>query len=402
MGATRQIKDGRKLGIWYSEDAVFDYGIAKYIGTSSLVVYFALCRHADRNGKAFPSVGLLTQECAMSNRLIAKSTRILKQVGLIEIERHKHQHNIYYVKSIKEAISLNGWTKIVNEKSPHAPKLVKNRHLAHDESSPGLMTNRHLAHDESSPGLMTNRHLAHDESSHKGLTTQGVTIEGHTEAHTHPDPGTMSENAKKNVPVCASLNDFEKRAWEWSQSHDFWKGRITNVEQLRLNLVEKKPFRVQFDQANTPIQPTAPKSQLSSETPKIRPNPPRENPLPNGNQEKLIQLKKDFSEERRRRVEEIMAGWDENTWESELSEFESTMNRVTRAQYTKQGLNSKLVNSALTNYVADKHLTPTENHFVTWAKEKGHIIEGDERNGYRLCSTQIGNVLEKVMPKMDN
>jgi hypothetical protein len=77
---------------------------------------------------------------------------------------------------------------------------------------------------------------------------KNLTIDGHTYAHTHPYPGTISEYAK-NVHVCAcvSLNDLEKRAWEWSQSHDFWKGRITNVEQLRINLVEKKPWMMRVN-----------------------------------------------------------------------------------------------------------------------------------------------------------
>ncbi|EDN66644.1 hypothetical protein BGP_6112 [Beggiatoa sp. PS] len=168
-----KIKDARKLNIWYSEDEFFDYGVTKHIGVSAAIVYFALCRHADRDGKAFPSVELLVQECGLSNRVVAKSTRTLKQFSLIEIKRNKHQHNIYYVQSVKNAITLNKWEKIASVKSTFAKKQV---------------TIRHEASDESSPEQVTIRHEASDESSHEGLTIEGHTKEGlkkRTKIHTH-------------------------------------------------------------------------------------------------------------------------------------------------------------------------------------------------------------------------
>ena len=73
-----------------------------------------------------------------------------------------------------------------------------------------------------------------------------------TEKNTH---GENENFHKKSVCVLDKLNDSEQAAWKWSQKHDFWKGRITTVRQLRTNFAEGKPFRVQFEQAHPTVKP---------------------------------------------------------------------------------------------------------------------------------------------------
>ena len=87
--------------------------------------------------------------------------------------------------------------------------------------------------------------------------------------------------------------------------------------------------------------------------------------------ETIDQLKQAFHGNRRRQVEKVMAGWDEQTRVSELAEFGKATNHTVRAQYKKLGLDSNLVKSALTEYLANKFLPLDESHFVTWAKKTG-------------------------------
>ncbi len=116
MITNSQIKNNRKLGIWYSENEVFDYGIARHIGINATFVYLALCRHADSDGTFFPFVNLLKQECNLSNKQIAQSTRALKKVGLIQVEHHRNQHNVYRLNSVRDIIqSLKGSEKSHNK-----------------------------------------------------------------------------------------------------------------------------------------------------------------------------------------------------------------------------------------------------------------------------------------------
>ena len=115
----------------------------------------------------------------------------------------------------------------------------------------------------------------------------------------------------------------------------------------------------------------------------------------------IKKLEQTFRANRRHQADQIVMGWDNNTRELELAEFEKTMCRTVRAKYRKQGLDSNLVKSALTEYVANKHLPLDENHFATWAKKQGHELNGNETDGYRLNSTKhVGDILKDTLSKI--
>ena len=116
----------------------------------------------------------------------------------------------------------------------------------------------------------------------------------------------------------------------------------------------------------------------------------------------LENLESTFHQERRRQIKELITGWNEETFKAELKEFEKTTDNVTRGIYKEHGLNSRFAKAAFMEYVARKYLSPTFNDFVTWARTRGHEIEGNQNGGYRVRSTKsIGTVLKKVVPKID-
>lgn len=84
------------------------------------------------------------------------------------------------------------------------------------------------------------------------ITTKTSTKNTHTQTPTNVPIGETDN-------VCVYLSDFEKVAWDWAQSHDFWKRRITTIEQLRANLAQGKAFRTQFEPASKPIKGNLPK-----------------------------------------------------------------------------------------------------------------------------------------------
>jgi len=475
-----KIEDKRKLGIWYSEDDVFDYGVAKHVGGSALLVYFALCRHANSKGKAFPSIKLLMKECDLSNRVVAKSTQVLKRLGLIEIKREKHQYNVYYIKSIKVAITLNNWQKIASDEESLAKKQV---------------TKSHLASDEKSLGLVTKSHLARDEKSHEGLTTEGHTIKGLTtegRTHTNTGPGkneklckecmffplnkiveislpnetlsdtsdTLSDQSNRNTTedpekfkktddrqithqnssthtrakskndpnvVSQSSIDLNVSSLNWPKNlnkaqpvimalaklpDDYVRQQVLDVfaKASEKSTVEKPVAYLQKVVQNylngdfTPIEKASTQTSAQSTSypdAQTQTNADRMKSRLN-EKETIDQLKHAFHGNRRRQVEKVMAGWDEQTRVSELAEFGKATNHTVRVQYKNQGLDSNLVKSALAKYVADKFLPLDENHFVTWAKKQGHDIESDGTNGYRVNSTKhVGGVLGSALSKME-
>jgi len=421
-----KIRDKRKLGVWYSEDEVFDYGVAKHVGGSALLVYFALCRHANNEGKAFPSIKLLMEECDLSNRVVAKSTRILKRLGLIEIEREKHQYNVYYVKSIKAAIALNNWQKIASdEKSPIQKQVTKS----------------HLASDEKSLGQVTKSHLASDEKSHEGLTIEGHTIEGQTtEGHMDTEHGKNENPCKTCVHLVrqssVDLNVFSSLNWPknlnktqpvavalaklpdnyarqqvldvLAQASEkgtvdkpvaFLQGVVKNYLNGDFTPIEKAP-------AQAPAQPTS--------RPDVQPqNHANDRSVSEANEkDKIDQLKQAFHENRRGQVEKMMEGWDEQTRASEMAEFKKATNHTVQTLYQKHGLDSRLVKSTLTDYLAKKYLPVEVSDFVAWAKTQGYQVEsndngngnGNGTNGsYRLNSTKpVSHVLEGVLSNIEH
>lgn len=134
---------------WWGEHELIDYGIPARIGTSAWTIYTCLLRHINSQSITFPSVQLLMAESGLSNRVIAKSIAILKEVHLIEVDRTSHQWNEYRVLDALQAVRRNGWQPIKearDEKSPAAKtakKQVMKSHVPRDEKSPEQVTKSH-------------------------------------------------------------------------------------------------------------------------------------------------------------------------------------------------------------------------------------------------------------------
>lgn len=184
-----KIEDGRKRGWFWIENGIFDYGIANQIGSSALIVYFALCRHANKEGKSFPSVKKLQFETGLSNKVIANSIDILKHCNLLEVQREKHQYNIYTIKTVDNATCLNKKEKVASVESTPAQQQVKNLHEARVGSTPEHVKNLHEA------GV---------DSTHKGNTIK------ETQLRNINITTTTSKLSIEKSPKNSSQNDNKK------------------------------------------------------------------------------------------------------------------------------------------------------------------------------------------------
>lgn len=98
---TDKVKDSRERGwFWLDNDIVEQY--LPEIGTYGMAIYSMLCFHADKSGKAFPSLSTIAKKTKSSRPTVLKYLGILEKEGLISIDRvtskdGDHDHNVYTI-----------------------------------------------------------------------------------------------------------------------------------------------------------------------------------------------------------------------------------------------------------------------------------------------------------------
>ena len=81
-------------------DDVYLNGYAKYLGTTASMIYFSICRHADKQQTAFPPQSLIANELGINEQTVKRKMQVLKKWQLISIEQTKSNkgqwlHNTY-------------------------------------------------------------------------------------------------------------------------------------------------------------------------------------------------------------------------------------------------------------------------------------------------------------------
>lgn len=84
---------------FFVDDAYLN-GYAKYLGTTNSMIYFILCRHADKNQECFPSYEFIAERLGVSEATIKRGVKILKDWNIISIGKRKRKngqflHNSY-------------------------------------------------------------------------------------------------------------------------------------------------------------------------------------------------------------------------------------------------------------------------------------------------------------------
>ncbi len=94
------MKDVRQKGWFWLENNLID---REDIEAYEKLLYMALARYADSNGKCFPGLDLLMRVSGIgSRRTLTKYLRSLQEKGLIEIKKRIGKGNIYLLKNIPD------------------------------------------------------------------------------------------------------------------------------------------------------------------------------------------------------------------------------------------------------------------------------------------------------------
>lgn len=96
-----KVRDLTKRGFYLKHDTYLN-GWAKYCGWKATLVYDSLCRHADRDQEAFPSIKLMAEEHGVSRYSILRGVKTLKEWNIIKFIRCRNKrgrflHNTYYL-----------------------------------------------------------------------------------------------------------------------------------------------------------------------------------------------------------------------------------------------------------------------------------------------------------------
>ena len=202
--------------------------------STNLLMLLAIADFCNDEGVCYPGVPRLAKKCRLQERGARKVITKLQDVGEITVVVGGHEGrkkgrntNLYYLNGYRRSIGLPMQKDLALQNTP----------VPQDRSTP-------VPQDRYTPVLQDSLTITIDPS-----------IEP-SKKNTHTDRAREHKNShKKNVCVLDELDDNEKAAWEWAQSHDFWKGRITTLKQLKSNLADNKPFRVQFEQTRPAVKP---------------------------------------------------------------------------------------------------------------------------------------------------
>jgi len=159
MKDTFEVRDHRNKSMFRVDDEYLN-GYARLCGVNSTLVYLCLCRHADRNQESFPSVKLMAEKTAISERSVVRGIQTLIDWNIISKERERK----------KDAKWLNNryilLDKSVWKSKPSATQSLGNKEESHTPNQ----TEPHATHDKS--------HMPH---SHTKVTHIKVTHTNHTE-----------------------------------------------------------------------------------------------------------------------------------------------------------------------------------------------------------------------------
>ncbi len=110
--STFEVRDLREKEFFAVDNAFLDGKWLRLLKGCPTAVYFALCRHVDRQQVAFPSESYLAEETGYGERQVRRAVKTLETHRLIGVSREKRDHNIYSLLNRKH------WRKTVVAEQP--------------------------------------------------------------------------------------------------------------------------------------------------------------------------------------------------------------------------------------------------------------------------------------------
>lgn len=91
-----EVRDFRKKNFYMTDDAFLN-GFAREMDRSEILVYSALCRHANVSQMSFPGIAYMAKKLDLSEMTIKRSIKSLERRNMIAVIRKTGCHNVYYL-----------------------------------------------------------------------------------------------------------------------------------------------------------------------------------------------------------------------------------------------------------------------------------------------------------------
>jgi hypothetical protein len=104
-----EVRDAREAGFFHIDNLFHDEYV-RVVGIHGLGVYASLCRHCNRDQKAWPSINLMSDELAASHTTIVRALKMLESHNIVKIDRKFGEHSIYTLTNRRK------WRKVAIEK----------------------------------------------------------------------------------------------------------------------------------------------------------------------------------------------------------------------------------------------------------------------------------------------
>lgn len=89
-----EVRDLRKKSQFIVDDSYLN-GYAKELNPFTSLVYFSLCRHADRDQRCFPGLNKIAEEFSIHRNSVIAGIKELESWNIIRIDRRKGKVNVY-------------------------------------------------------------------------------------------------------------------------------------------------------------------------------------------------------------------------------------------------------------------------------------------------------------------
>lgn len=102
-----EVRDFRNKKFFMADDAFLN-GFAREMSRGDILVYLALCRHANASQMSFPGIAYMAKKLDLSEMTIKRSIKGLERRNMIAVIRKTGRHNVYYL------LDKKYWTRTSN------------------------------------------------------------------------------------------------------------------------------------------------------------------------------------------------------------------------------------------------------------------------------------------------
>ncbi len=111
MSTNFQVRDFRHKHYFQVDDEYLN-GFARICGPATSMVYLAICRHANREQKSWPSIETLATKLAISRRTVVRAIKTLERYRIIAVVRGRDPKTKHQLVNVYALLDKSNWLRV--------------------------------------------------------------------------------------------------------------------------------------------------------------------------------------------------------------------------------------------------------------------------------------------------